>query len=217
MPLSGTVTRAPVGAHGFDTDTKLASATARKLRLAGFEFCIRYVSRAATQPASDLTTSEANAILSAGLALMAVQHVARSGWLPTAALGTTNGTNAAKNAVSVGFPTGVNLWLDLEGVSGTAGAQQVIEYCNAWFTEVDNAGFVSGLYVGPQAVLNGHDLFFRLKTKHYWKSGSRVPNVENRGYQMIQSLPHDVAGVNIDSDVTKNDNFGDAVIWLAPP
>ena len=50
-----------------------------------------------------------------------------------------------------------------------------------------------------------------------WKSASRVPNVDNRGYQMVQSLPHDVAGIGLDSDVTKNDAFGDAVIWLAPP
>ena len=110
----------------------------------------------------------------------------------------------------------MNLWLDLEGVATAATAQQVIEYCNAWFTEVDNAGFVSGLYVGPQAVLDGHDLFFRLRTKHYWKSAVHVPNVDNRGYQMTQSLPHEVEGIKIDSDVTKNDDFGDAAIWLAP-
>lgn len=87
---------------------------------------------------------------------------------------------------------------------------------NAWFTEIGGAGFVSGLYVGPQSVLSAHDLFFWLKTKHYWKSASNVPQVENRGYQMIQSLPHVVAGVNLDADVTKNDEFGHTPIWLAP-
>jgi hypothetical protein len=217
MALSGSVKSAPVGAHGFDTDTKLSAASARNLRQAGFVFCIRYVSRADSEASSDLTTAEATAILNAGLALMPVQHVAKSGWIPSADLGTNNGKNAAKNAGSVGFPAGVNLWLDLEGASGSATSQQAIDYCNAWFTEVDKAGFVSGLYVGPQAILNGHDLFFRLRTKHYWKSASHVPNVDNRGYQMVQSLPHKVAGVNLDSDVTKNDDLGDAVIWLVPP
>ena len=82
MALSGTVTRAPVGAHGFDTDTKLTAATARKLRQAGFDFGIRYVSRAESEAPSDLTANETSAILNAGLALMAVQHVAKAGWLP---------------------------------------------------------------------------------------------------------------------------------------
>ena len=217
MPLPGSVARAPIGAHGFDTDIKLTAASAGNLQKRGFTFCIRYVSRADSEPSSDLTTAEATAILRAGLALMPVQHVARAGWLPSAALGTTNGKNAAKNAGTVGFPAGVNLWLDLEGVSESASPQQVIDYCNAWFAEVDKAGFVSGLYVGPQAGLNGHDLFFRLRTKHYWKSASHVPNVDNRGYQMVQSLPHNVAGIDIDSDVTMNDDFGDAVNWLGPP
>jgi hypothetical protein len=216
MALPGSVTRASVGAHGFDTDTKLTMASARHLQKAGFAFCIRYLSRADAEADSDLTTAEATAIINAGLALMPVQHVARAGWLPSATLGTTNGKNAAKHAQSVGFPVGVNLWLDLEGVSDSASSRQVIDYCNAWFAEVDTAGLVSGLYVGPQAILNGHDLFFRLRTKHYWKSASHVPNVENRGYQMIQSLPTNVVGINIDSDVTKNDDFDDAVIWLAP-
>src|SRR5207244_7123083 len=105
----------------------------------GFDFGIRYISRAESEAPSDLTANEASAILNAGLALMAVQHVAKAGWLPSAALGTTNGRNAAKNANSVGFPAGVNLWLDLEGAATAATAQQVIEYCNAGFTAVDNA------------------------------------------------------------------------------
>jgi hypothetical protein len=215
--LPGSVKEAPVGSQGFDTNTKLTSAGARRLREAGFVFCIRYVSRGDNEPNSDLTESEADAILGNGLALMPVQHVAASGWLPSPELGVHNGRNAAKHVADVGFPVGVNVWLDLEGVSSQAASQDVVEYCNAWFSEVQNAGFVSGLYVGPQAVLNGHDLFFRLRTRHYWKAASIVPNVENRGYQMVQSLPHTVAGVEIDSDVTKKDDFGETVLWLAPP
>ena len=216
MTLPGPIVKAPVGSHGFDTDTKLDAAAANRLRNAGFAFCIRYLSRADSEADFDLTTSEANVILGAGLALMPVQHVARAGWLPSAELGTYNGKNAAKHATEIGFPAGVNVWLDLEGVALNATPQDVINYCNAWFAEVDGANFVSGLYVGPQPLLNGHDLFFLLKTKHYWKSASIVPNVENRGYQMVQSLPRIVAGVGIDSDVTMTDNFGDTVFWLAP-
>jgi hypothetical protein len=215
MALAGTVKAAPAGIQGFDT-SKLTSAGAQALRQAGFDFSLRYPSRADQEPAGDLTRDEAAAILGAGLALMPVQHAAPEGWEPGADLGTTNGRNAVANAKIVDFPTGINLWLDLERVATDAAVQDVIDYCNAWFAEVDGAGFISGLYVGPQAILNSHQLSEQLRTKHYWKAASIVPPVEKRGYQMVQSLHPKVAGVDIDSDVTMNDAFGDAVRWLDP-
>ena len=65
------------------------------------------------QPTRDLSEAEANVILSAGLALMPVQHVAPQNWSPSQALGIRNGKNAAKHARQIGFPEGVNVWLDL--------------------------------------------------------------------------------------------------------
>ena len=54
--------------------------------------------------------------------------------------------------------------------------------------EVEGAGFVPGVYVGAGAILTGSELFWRLTTKHYWKSGSRVPDIPHRGYQLIQTI-----------------------------
>ena len=218
MPLSGTVTRAKLGAQGFDTDTVVTAAVAQELRATGFCFCLRYLSRGEGQASGDLKTAEANHILGAGLALMAVQHVSRPGWVPSADLGVTYGANAAANAREVGFPAGINIWLDLEGVLQSVSSETVVQYCNAWCGQVEAAGYVSGLYVGPQAILSGDDLYWRLRTRHYWKSASRVPSIPHRGYQMFQALaPSPVAGIAIDRNVTKDDNFGDAALWLAPP
>lgn len=55
----------------------------------------------------DLDRDEAQAILSAGLALMPVQHVRYAGWMPDASLGTQTGKTAADNAIHVGFPSKV--------------------------------------------------------------------------------------------------------------
>ena len=98
----------------------------------------------------------------------------------------------------------MNVWLDLEGVRHSAAAQDVIEYCNAWFEQVETAGYTTGIYVGASAILSGDQLFFNLRTKHYWKSGSAVPDIPHRGYQMIQRIvPGDsVAGVLIDRNLT---------------
>ena len=116
MMLPGRVTSAPPGLHGIDTSGVLNEEHCQVAKSRGFSFCIRYVSRTAGQSASDLSEAEARTILSAGLALMPVQHVAREGWSPTKQLGTTFGKNAAAHVFHIGFPQGVNVWLDLEGI-----------------------------------------------------------------------------------------------------
>jgi hypothetical protein len=213
MPLNGTVKPAAPGLIGWDTNTKVSKPFAKAQFAKGYRFCFRYLSRATKQGSNDLSAAEAAIILGAGLALGAVQHVAPEGWVATAALGTTNGKNAAANAASVGLPGGMNIWVDLEGVSSASSHQDVIAYCNNWFDAVEAAGYVSGIYVGANAILTGDELFLKLKTRHYWKSGSTVPDIPHRGYQLIQHIDfaHDS-----DTDVTKTDLLGGQVLWLAP-
>jgi len=215
MPLPGTVQSAPPGALGFDADTPITASIAQQFAGLNYQFCVRYLSRGPAQGADDLSTAEANAILGAGLALMAVQHVRSEGWSPSAALGQSDGTNAAANATAIGFPAGVNIWCDLEGVSGAAAAQDVIDYCTAWYQAVLAGGFVPGLYVGANAGLSGQQLY-DLPFQHYWKSESAVPAIPVRGYQMIQTLvPQPVNGIGIDKDVTQTDQQGGQALWLA--
>ena len=214
MTLPGTIQSAPSGVSGFDTDTVLSAQTATQLRGAGFRFCVRYVSLDAPEP-GDLSHGEALSILDAGLALMAVQHVRSAGWAPTGALGSAYGSAAATNARDVGFPVGVNVWCDLEGIASTFSADVVVSYCNAWYDAVSESGYVPGLYVGAAAVLTGEQLYYELKFQHYWKSASSVPNVAVRGYQLIQAGPDTTAdGVEIDTAATQTDRSGGQVLWL---
>jgi hypothetical protein len=175
------------------------------------------VSRGEREQAGDLHEGEARTILNAGFALMPVQHVARAGWSPTRALGSTYGRNAAAHVRKIGFPPGVNVWLDLEGIKSSSSHATVIEYCNAWIAEVESAGFVPGVYIGARAILTGEEIFWRLRAKHFWKSGSRVPDVPHRSYQLIQKIIRNdnIDGVDIDRNLTVNDNFGQSVLWLA--
>ena len=212
MALNGKIASAAPGLIGWDTDTKVTAAKAKEFYDKGFRFCIRYLTRSKdVENPGDITAAEAALILKAGLALSAVQHVAPAGWTATAALGTQYGKRAASNAKQADLPGGMNLWLDLEGISNASSHQDVIDYCNNWFDAVEAAGYVSGLYVGDRAILTGTELFLKLKTRHYWKSGSAVPDIPHRGYQMTQYSDHD-----FDRDVTANDRLGGAVLWLAP-
>jgi hypothetical protein len=211
--LSGTVEDALSSVPGFDSDTILSSTVAQQFYAGGYKFCLRYLSLGSQSP-RDLSTHEANNILNAGLALMPVQHVRRPGWSPNQVLGQRDGQNAATNALAVGFPAGVNVWCDLEGVAGSVTPQDVIDYCHAWYSAVDAAGFVPGLYVGYGTQISGQQLF-ELSFQHYWRSQSSVPEIPNQGYQLIQFLPSTTAyGIGVDLDITQTDSKGMRSQWL---
>jgi hypothetical protein len=215
MVLPGGVQAAPDGALGFDADTPISANVAQEFAGQGYAFCVRYLSRGIGQAPGDLTSAEAAGILGAGPGLMAVQHVREAGWEPTAAMGQDDGSDAAGNAATIGFPPGVNIWCDLEGVAGDAIAADVIGYCNAWFEAVAEGGYVPGLYVGADCILDGQQLY-DLAFQHYWQSISDVPTLPARGYQMIQTLvPELVNGIAIDQDVTQTDDEGGQALWLA--
>jgi len=185
----------------------LTSSTAAAFVAAGFQFAVRYLSRGA-ESSGDLTSSEVNSILGAGLALSAVQHVSSDGWCPSQQLGQEYGAEAAQNAGSVGLPQGMNIWLDLEGVNASASAADVSAYCNAWFGEVSAAKYVPGLYVGAQSILDADELD-ALNVAYFWKSASSVPYPSN-GYCMVQSISSSyvIDGVAYDRDVIQQDNLG---------
>lgn len=212
--LPGTVQTALNNAQGFDSDSEISAATAAAFASEGYQFCIRYLSLSAQAQAGDLTFSEASNIINSGLALMAVQHVLSPGWTPSQQLGQEYGTNAANHATTIGFPAGVNIWLDLEGVNAQTPAQAVIDYCTAWYNAVHGAGFVPGIYVGASVILSGQQLY-DLPFQHYWQSASQVPALPQRGYQMQQFLCNEpVNGIAIDKDTIHADGEGGLPLWL---
>ena len=215
--LRGIVQSAPPNVRGFDTDSVITAGRAALLVQAGYNFAARYLSLSSPQRTGDLSAGEAQVILASGLALFPVQHVPNLGWAPLEALGIARGLAAASNATQVGFPPGVCVALDLEGVSSDSAPADVIAYCNAWCAQVEAAGFLPMLYVGAQCGLSGSDLYHRLSVERYWKSGSDVPELAGRGWCLRQTIvPKPVAGVSIDEDETVVDDKGGTLVWLAP-
>lgn len=217
--LSGTAQAAPAGVKGFDANTVITSDQAQAFWDAGFRFALRYVGR--TQMAShDLTTAEAELLLSHGFALMPAQHVLAGEWMPTADLGTEYGANAARFSQQIGFPPGVNVWLDLESVSTQAASADVIAYCGNWYAQVAGAGYVPGVYVGWQPGLTGQQLYSALKFQHYWAAYNvdGVSRPKPRGYQLVQSSGSGTIGSLgtdvYDVDETYVDAMGGQVLWL---
>jgi len=213
VSLPGQVESATPSVPGFDCDTILSASLARAFYQQGYKFCFRYLSREA-QSGQDLTELEATDILNSGLAVMPVQHVRRQGWSPDQNLGQQDGQNAAQNSQFVGFPAGVSVWCDLEGVNAAAHAPDVIDYCEAWYEAVLAAGYLPGLYVGACAQLTGQQLS-DLSFQHYWRSQSRVPEIPNRGYQLVQLFPSiEINGVSVDIDIAQDDKKNGQAQWL---
>lgn len=217
--LSGSAQPAPAGLKGFDANVTITSAQADAFWNAGFRFALRYVGR--TQMAShDLTAGEAEMLLARGFGVMPVQHVLGGEWMATGDLGTEYGANAASFSQQIGFPPGVNVWLDLESVSTQAAAADVIAYCNNWHAQVASAGYVPGVYIGWQPGLPGSQLYSNLKFQHYWAAYNvdGVSTPHPRGYQLVQSSGQGVVG-SLDTDVydvdeTRVDAQGGQVLWL---
>ena len=217
--LSGGIQAGPAGVKGFDANTVITESQADAFWSAGYRFALRYVGRTEMH-SNDLTAGEAAMLLSKGFALMPVQHVLDPGWSPTGDLGTEYGANAAAFAKQIGFPPGVNVWLDLEGVSTSAAAADVIAYCNGWYSQVSGAGYVPGVYIGWEPGLTGAQLYGDLKFQHYWAAynvdGVSTPNP--RGWQMVQSSGSGEVGSLgtdvYDVDTTHVDKMGGQVLWL---
>ncbi|MBD0319879.1 MAG: DUF1906 domain-containing protein [Gemmatimonadetes bacterium] len=216
MPLAGSVLKAPAGAKGFDANTPISASVAKQFIAAGHRFCVRYVGRT-KMGSQDLTAAEAQELLGAGLALMAVQHVEAGEWAAGGDLGAEYGRNAASFAQAIGFPAGINVWLDLESVSTSSAPADVIAYCNNWHDAVAAAGFAPGVYVGWQPMLTNADLLNDLKFNHYWGAYNVDAVIPKRGWQMKQSpASQHIAGIDHDDNLTHVDGLGGQVLWLAP-
>jgi Domain of unknown function (DUF1906) len=219
--IDGKVFQAAAGVLGFDTTEVLNAVSAKNYINKGYKFCVRYIGRAAGKSNFvDIGQLEAQMIVDAGLALTVVQHPLAAGWVPTESMGSSFGNYAALAAGKAGLLPGTNVWLDLEGVKDGVSADDVIAYCNAWFEEVDGLSFASGVYIGASPGLTADQLYWDLKTKHYWKGGSSakagVPDdIPNRGYQLVQRISNPGTPSEFDSNVTRTDAFGSGVMWIA--
>jgi hypothetical protein len=216
MSLKGMLSTAADGTKGFDCNQVLTPLQVQSFLEDGYKFAIRYVPRV-NRAAYDLTHDEAQMILDNGMGVGVVQHVAGEGWDALAEKGRLYGTTAVEQMTDIGFPKGMCVWCDLEGVNPTDSDQQVIDYCDEWYRAVNGAGFNAGLYVGWRTLLSGvqiHNLPFR----HYWSAFNlnidEVPSV--RGVQMKQEKEKVAHGVRFDPDVASADLIGDRAWFLWP-
>jgi len=193
------------GDRGFDTSETLNATQGATLVKLGFSFGVRYVGLSV---GGGITAAELSALTGAGLKMMLVQF-GRSHGL-NAAQGTADGTAAARNALAVGYPPGACLWLDLSPAPIT----DCQDYANAWYFAAVAAGMYGsalGVYCEPGVPFSSSQLYHNLKFARYWKTAGQCPNVDVRGYQMVQLYPGNQVpspGIIIDQDFVQSDFTG---------
>lgn len=220
--MTALVKEIPDGFRGFDCNATLTHDHAHTFARAGFKFCARYLRRE-TVHSYDLSANEAINIISAGLALFGVQHVeSAESWVPSTEKGKRYGANAVDHAMKVGFPKGVSIVCDLEGVAPGTDHSIVDAYLREWFKPVAEAGFLPALYVGWHAGLNAAELW-RLPFARYWSAynlnADQMP--AKRGVCMRQGVAkkgEKPAGIpfEIDTNVASADALGGRMTVLAP-
>lgn len=183
----------PPGSRGTDSVQDIRPDQAKALRASGFDFAVRYL--------HNTTRDEVEGIISAGL-----------GFMPVTYAGAFNGADAVAHCAAIGLPTGVTVWLDLEGQNVFhLDPQIVIDSVNAWARPVRAANFQPGLYVGVPQPLTSEELY-ALAVVRYWRGQGSIRDRHNAlaepkcGWCVYQTYPSQMrCGVYVDVDITQQD------------
>jgi Domain of unknown function (DUF1906) len=197
---------APVG-QAFDCSSKLTSRlTAQSLYAQGYRAVGRYVPLPANGATQDIDAAELDMLVEVGFAVWLVQHVRYAGWMPANANGAVDAIVACGAARNAGYPPGAHIFLDLEGISGTA--EQTAYYAETWASNVVRMGWAAGVYCGYQNPLDAQALYLLHGVSSYWSdAGHRA--VMTRGCAIHQGPTRTVAGVEVDLDTIGPDLLGD--------
>lgn len=152
-------TPASVGARGADSDPFSRSADAARaamLRSSGIDFVFGYL--------GTITLAFVQIVLAAGLGFMPVTYAGEY----------EDGPNdEIAQLKALGIPTGVSVWLDLEGLKAYhSDIPTLIAKINAWADGIAAAGWMPCLYVGAPQPLTSAELH-ALHVVRYWKGQGR--------------------------------------------
>lgn len=195
-----------------DTSAIILPSVAAELHREGFGGAFRYAPLPSNSAGRDLSALELMALAAAGLQVGLVQHVRDPGWRPAGHSGAADAMAATAHAQRIDYPRGAVVYLDLEGIAGTAA--EVSRFANDWADAVRQAGHQPGIYCGYQDPLGPKDLYTLHSATTYWvDAGPRTVAV--RGHAVRQSYPEVViAGTRFDVDDVAPDMLDD-LPWVA--
>lgn len=195
-------TNAPVGSRMVDSVHLVTPPEAHALKAAAQDGVLQYL--------GGVTAGGVQGIIAAGL-----------GFSPVTYADSWDGPKTVAELAALGLPPGIVVWLDIEGIAATLGADYVIGRVNAWAAAVSAAAFIPGLYVGTGALLTSDELE-ALATYRYWKGLSRIVDRNgalaepSSGWCIEQKFPSGTtAGILVDFNIVGTDYKRRPLIWAA--
>lgn len=195
-----------------DTSAVVRRPVAAALRAAGILGVVRYAPLPGLDAAHDIDGLELELLCEAGLQVALVQHVRFPGWRPADHAGGADALAASRHCARIGYPLGAVVYLDLEGISGTA--DETARFANDWCDAARQAGQQPGIYCGYQDPLGPQELYTLHQASTYWvDAGPRTVAV--RGHALRQHYPMQIiGGVTFDLDDMAPDLLDD-LPWVA--
>jgi hypothetical protein len=190
-----------------DCDTALTVPLIASMKQAkDLDFVVRYL--------GSVTTLEITDILESGLGLQLVTFSRVPGWMPTVEMGTEDGRTDVLRLQALGIPSGMLVWIDLEGSSGDAA--DTMAWINARAQILVQTGYVAGLYVGSQSVLNAVQLYALPDISRYWRAFNQGIPEPQCGWCQTQLFPpnQQLGGVEVDWNYTQTDFKGRVPMML---
>lgn len=193
-----------VGARGIDSVTLIDTPDkAAKLTKAKVDFVVQYL--------GSVSGVVLENICGAGLAVMLVTYANRY-----------DGAATVDELRALNAPKGMTVWLDVESV-GDLDPTTLRAKINAWAAAVSAAGYMPGMYVGPNCKLTSIELY-QLQVVRYWHCGAKIIDRNGQiaepgcGFCMYQLFPEITVGgqggVFVDFDVIQQDFRGRLPVWL---
>jgi len=197
----------PLGSRGADMAAALTCANAADLKAAGLDYVVRYV--------GGITGAELSLLLDAGLGVQLVTYSRAPGWIPSAVVGAADGSKDVDRLRELGVPAGMLVWIDLEGVNGSAA--DVAGWVESRAAVLVAAGYVAGLYVGAGETLSAAQLYAIPNVTRYWRAFNAGIPEPRCGWCHFQTFPPNqmLHGVQIDRDFVQADYEGRVPLMLA--
>lgn len=217
---------ARIGAVWVDSDELFTDTALDALYAACARGILTYAEVLAANPAALARYVERTSSRPEGFQVSLLTYSRPNGWVPSAATGTQDATRALDVVHSLGVPTGLNLWDDVEGPSQAVSYTAIIEHVDAHALPISRAGDIPGPYIGWGTQLSSEEWYARPNDHAYWKAGGITRDrfakaVEPaRGWQFVQGLPFDqrVGPAVVDFDAAFQDQRGSrAMVIEASP
>lgn len=201
MTTPGSTSAASIAPRSLGVDTDSPGLDYGKLKSAGFEFAMRYLTREA--PGTELTRAEVARAHDAGISIGVVYETTGTTWQGGYKAGAEDGASAASAMNALGSPASVAVYHAIDSHVPSS----LMPVLKEWALGVSSTmgRYSLGFYGGALEVSAVRE---RLPGSYLWQTSAWSGGLRAPGVALFQGAPRIIGGVTCDTDVAFIGNFG---------